>query len=568
MAKVRVPLWQQPNKYAVLDPSPAIVGVNVFLPDGSLFNPSAIAPVVQQPAGPPSVGGVTVTVWDAISNKPSNILAVEALAGTGVVQRTPDGSLSASALPHASLSGLGADDHPQYLNNARGDARYQPLDAELTALAGLTSAADRVPFFTGPGTAALATLTAFGRSLIDDADATTARGTLGLGTAATQPSTAFAPSAHVGAGGTAHADATTSVAGFMSAADKTKLDGVATGATATPLSSAPPAALGTAAAGTSTSASRGDHVHPLPTPAAIGAAPASHTHTASQISDSTATGRALITAADAAAGRTALGLGNAATSALSTTNAAALGTAAPGSGTTVARADHVHPMPTAAQVGAGGLATANTWTQEQTLARAGVYQVLTPQATIDSTVRAFRWSGDGTLTGPLRLERWNGSAWSVFMTFSFNGIVLNTGGFELRSTPDNFVIPIADSTGAENRGGIWRSSTGGGGGSTQYVGRDFLSIVSMNDDGSISISSSAATATFNGNNMWHAGNSAQVQAGTATGQVALWNQTTGRYEPVTLNTLPDAIDDAAAAGLGVAVGGLYRTGSTLKARIA
>ena len=42
-------------------------------------------------------------------------------------------------------------------------------------------------------------------------------------------------------------------------------------------------------------------------------AAASHTHTASQISDSTGTGRALITAADAAAGRTALGLGTAST---------------------------------------------------------------------------------------------------------------------------------------------------------------------------------------------------------------------------------------------------------------
>lgn len=38
--------------------------------------------------------------------------------------------------------------------------------------------------------------------------------------------------AHVGAGGAAHADATTSVAGFMSGADKTKLNGVASGATA------------------------------------------------------------------------------------------------------------------------------------------------------------------------------------------------------------------------------------------------------------------------------------------------------------------------------------------------
>lgn len=41
-----------------------------------------------------------------------------------------------------------------------------------------------------------------------------------------------APLTHVGAGGAQHANATTSDAGFMSAADKTKLNGVATGATA------------------------------------------------------------------------------------------------------------------------------------------------------------------------------------------------------------------------------------------------------------------------------------------------------------------------------------------------
>ena len=59
------------------------------------------------------------------------------------------------------------------------------LDADLQALAGLTSAADKGIQFTGSGTAGTYDLTTAGKALLDDANAAAQRTTLGLGTVAT-----------------------------------------------------------------------------------------------------------------------------------------------------------------------------------------------------------------------------------------------------------------------------------------------------------------------------------------------------------------------------------------------
>jgi hypothetical protein len=165
-------------------------------------------------------------------------------------------------------------------------------------------------------------------------------------------------STHKGDGADAIAIATTSVAGLESAADKTKLDGIAAGATNTPLSSTPPIDVTktAASAGTAAEAARQDHKHDIAT-----AAPG--TTTFGSASEGTATSLArsdhahTLTAPSAPADVT-----KAAASAGSSANVArqdhkhdvstaAAGAAMPGdsaaegAATSLARSDHRHSLP-------------------------------------------------------------------------------------------------------------------------------------------------------------------------------------------------------------------------------
>lgn len=119
---------------------------------------------------------------------------------------------------------------------------------------------------------------------------------------------------------------------------------------------------------------------------AIEAAPTAHTHPASQVSDSTPVGRSLLTAADAAAARTTLGLGSVATTAATDYATAAQGVKAD----TASQPGHTHP------VAQRGLKLRRTATLA--LPTAGVAQI--PWDTEDLDTDGYHADGSASITIP------------------------------------------------------------------------------------------------------------------------------------------------------------------------
>ncbi|MDH7796421.1 MULTISPECIES: hypothetical protein [unclassified Beijerinckia] len=156
----------------------AVLGFSTI---GSTFIQAADAAAARVVLGITSVGSALVTAADAAAARV--VLGITS-AGSAIVtaadaaaQRTALG-ISAANTPSTATGNIAATNVQAAL--AELDSEKQNLHNNLTALAGLTLAANKLPYATGAGALSLVDLTAFVRTLLDDADSAAFLTTLGF----------------------------------------------------------------------------------------------------------------------------------------------------------------------------------------------------------------------------------------------------------------------------------------------------------------------------------------------------------------------------------------------------
>jgi hypothetical protein len=150
---------------------------------GSGVDADLVRGLANSSALPAATDKSSVVTRDSSGNFAANTITASTFSGTfsGVAAIT-SGSITLSTALAIGSGGTGsttAAGARTALGLAIG-TDVQAYDAELAALAGIVSGANLVPYFTGSGTAATFTSSSYMRGHMADADAATARATLGV----------------------------------------------------------------------------------------------------------------------------------------------------------------------------------------------------------------------------------------------------------------------------------------------------------------------------------------------------------------------------------------------------